>query len=281
MTKQNPFSVYDFLGYLVPGSIFLYSLLVLKYLKTHEKFLVDKFIEEMSSVKWEGWLFFIILSYICGHLLNFLSSVTIEKYANWKYGYPSKYLLGIDTRGYWRSVDHWKEYIWRIGMLFLLFPVIFLDFIFGNLLRFKQFYQKDLDEMLKRLIFFKINKLFEKIGFDNVEDYQEFENGNGNEYDFHRVVTHYAYENSKNHQTKMSNYVALYGFLRTLCMIFNFISIYYFLRTVKYSVLNFKTTIIFIILSLLSYVSFMAFMKFYRRFSLEGFMVITIDPELK
>ncbi|MEN8194499.1 MAG: hypothetical protein ABFS12_16890 [Bacteroidota bacterium] len=281
MRKQNPFSIYDFLGYLVPGSIVLYSLLIHKYLKTNEFFKIDEFINKMSSVKLDSLLLFIILSYIIGHLINFISSVTIEKYANWRYGYPSKYLLSIEIRGFWKSIDHWKEGIWRIGMIIILLPIISLDLLFGKYLNFKQFYQKELDPLLRDLIVFKINKLFNKIGFDKVDNYKEFKNGKANGYDFHRIVTHYAYENSKNHQSKMSNYVALYGFLRSLSLIFNFISIYYFLRTLVYSSFNIKSILTLFILGLISYTSFMAFMKFYRRYSLEGFMVIAIDPELK
>ena len=38
--------------------------------------------------------------------------------------------------------------------------------------------------------------------------------------DFNRIVHHYAFENSKEHQFRMVNYVALYGFLRNLVLTF-------------------------------------------------------------
>lgn len=280
MIKQNPFSVYDFLGYLIPGAISLYSLLIIDYLKKYDDRSIDGFINCISEFKFEGIFFFIISAYILGHLLSYISSITIEKYANWRYGYPSKYLLKMKGKGYWKSAENRKGYFWRISLLLILFPCIVFDFIFGQLLNFKSFYKKEVDVLLRKLIVLKINKLFEKIGFGEIENYEQFDNGKGNLHDFHRVVTHYAYEHSKHHQTKMSNYVALYGFLRTLSLIFNFLGLYLIIRIATYFTFNLENISIIIALSSLSYISFMAFMKFYRRYTLEGFMIITIEKEL-
>lgn len=280
MIKQNPFSVYDFLGYLVPGAISLYSILIIDYLKNNDTYSYVEFINSIENLEFEGVVFFIILAYIIGHLISFASSLTIEKYANWRYSYPSKYLLKMKQKGYWKSTSNWKGYFWRISLLIILFPCISLDFLLGQLLNFKSFYKKELDTLLRKLIILKMNRLFKKIGFKEVENYQEFTNGKGNSHDFHRVVTHYAYENSKNHQTKMSNYVALYGFLRTLCLIFNLLAMYIIARVSFYLKFNFENILIIVFLSLLSYISFMAFMKFYRRYTLEGLMIIAIDTEI-
>lgn len=280
MIKQNPFSVYDFLGYLIPGSISLYAYLIINYLNKYNDHSIQGFINCIGDYKFEGIFFFSILSYILGHLLSFISSITIEKYANWKYSYPSKYLLKFEHKGYWKSATKLNNYFWRIAILIILFPCILLDFILGKLLNFKSFYTKELDPMLKSLVILKINKLFEKIGFGEIEDYKEFDDGNGNSHDFHRVVTHYAYEYSVNHQTKMSNYVALYGFLRTLCLIFNFIAFYFIIKVSLNLDFTLWNLYFILILSGISYISFMAFMKFYRRYTLEGFMIITIDKEL-
>lgn len=280
MVKQNPFSVYDFLGYLVPGSILLYAYLIIDYLKNTKTFDLNAFIENFSNFKFEGIFFFIILSYTLGHLVSFASSITIEKYANWRYSYPSKYLLNIKHKGYFKSSINWKDVTWRIGMIIILFPCVIYDFLFGQLLGFKKFYTSPLDKFLQTFVIFKLNNLVKKLGIDKIEEYEEYNNGKGNNFDFHRIATHYAYENSKNHQSKMSNYVALYGFLRALSFIFNFTAIYFFIRVYLYLEFNFVNIFILIILSGLSYLSFMAFMKFYRRYSLEGLMVITIDTEL-
>ncbi len=280
MIKQNPFSVYDFLGYLIPGAISLYSLLIIDYLKKNKVYSIEDFINSIGEFKFEGIFFFIILAYILGHLISFISSITIEKYANWRYNYPSKYLLKMEGSGYWKSAKNWKGYFWRISLLVILLPCIFFDFIFGQLLNFKSFFTKELDVLLRKLIVLKINKLFQKIGFGEIDNYKEFDKGKGNAHDFHRVVTHYAYEHSNHHQAKMSNYVALYGFLRTLSLIFNFAALYLLIRVTVYFKFNLENFLAITVLSSISYIAFMAFMKFYRRYTLEGFMIITIEKDL-
>jgi hypothetical protein len=280
MIKQNPFSVYDFLGYLIPGSLMIYAYLVVDYLKSNKSFIPSNFIETFSHVNLEGIFFFIILSYTLGHLVSFASSITIEKYANWRYSYPSKYLLDIHHEGYWKSCNNWKDVAWRIAMIIVLFPCVFFDWIFGQLLGFKQFYKKSLDEFLQDMIVSKANRLINQLGVEKTQNPDKYDNGKGNNYDFHRIITHYAYENSKHHQAKMSNYVALYGFLRTLSLIFNMLAIYFCIRIICFLEFNLKNGIVLIALTGISYLSFMAFMKFYRRYTLEGLMIIVIDKEI-
>ncbi|HAT64584.1 MAG TPA: hypothetical protein DCS66_08270 [Flavobacteriaceae bacterium] len=280
MTKQNPFSVYDFLGYLIPGSVLIYSYLIIDYLKTNKEFNSTDFVSSFSKVEFESIFFFIILSYIIGHLLSFISSITVEKYANWVYSYPSKYLLDMKYDKFWDSARKWTDILWRIIIIILLFPCVIFDLFFGNFLNFKKFYTSPLDSLLRNIILNKLNILLGKLGHKFTNEYKN-ERGYANEYDFNRIATHYAYENSKNHQAKMSNYVALYGFLRTLCLIFNFLSIYLFLRVSIYLNWNLENFSLFIFLSGITYLTFMAFMKFYRRYTLEGLMIIAIDENLK
>lgn len=280
MIKQNPFSVYDFLGYLIPGSVLIYSYIIIDYIKRNSTIDFIDFIKNLSLVKTDNILFFIILSYILGHLLSYTSSITTEKYAIWKYNYPSKYLLNITYDGFWKSAVKWQDIAWRIIIIIVLLPLVIFDWIFGELLGFKQFYKKTIDDLLKDIVSMKINLLIKKIGLHKLPNPEKYAEGKGNNYDFHRIVTHYAYEHSKSHQAKMSNYVALYGFLRTLSFIFNALSIYFFIRIILYLEFNLKNIIILTILMGISYLSFMAFMKFYRRYTLEGMMILAIDKDL-
>lgn len=280
MIKQNPFSVYDFLGYLIPGSLVIYAYLIIDYLKTTDSFNSSDFIENFSNVKLEGVFFFIIISYTIGHLISFASSVTIEKYANWRYSYPSKYLIDIEHNGYWKSCSNWKDVVWRIAMIIFLFPCVFFDWIFGQLLGFKRFYKKSLDDFLQDMVISKANRLIHQLGLEKLENPERYDNGKGNNFDFHRIITHYAYENSKQHQAKMSNYVALYGFLRTISLIFSLLATYFFIRVVCFLEFNLNNCIILFVLTGISYLSFMAFMKFYRRYTLEGLMIIVIDKDI-
>lgn len=277
MIKQNPFSVYDFLGYLIPGSLLIYAFLIVKFIKENQVLDLNKFSGQFAELKFENLFVFIIFSYTIGHLLSFISSITIERYANWRYSFPSKYLLNIHHKGYWKSSNNWKDVGWRVLLIFLLFPCVLLDFILGHLLGFKKFYQQSLDVLLQDLILLKTNKLLTKLGISELASYDE---GKASEYDFHRILTHYAYENSKQHQNKMSNYVSLYGFLRNLCLIFNLLTVYSLIRIYLFFEFSFENITLLIILSGLTYISFMAFMKFYRRYTLEGFMVIAISEDI-
>lgn len=97
--------------------------------------------------------------------------------------------------------------------------------------------------------------------------------------DLFRFAYHSAYEFSQTHQSKIQNYVALYGFCRNVCFIFllNFwISVlalaltFFDNDTHKYNYLS-----IFITLFIL-YVFYCGFVKFYRRYSLEVLMAFSL-----
>ena len=214
-------------------------------------------------------------------MINFISSITIERYANWKYNYPSKYLLNfVEDHKFWKG--GFMIIIWKIIMIVILLPVVIFDFLLGNIFNFKAFYTKGLDDFLVKLIKDKGLILFDKLSPIGQKDIRN--------YDFHRIFAHYTYENSKNHQNKLTNYVVLYGFLRTLTFIstltFWFLILKLF-RDYNGNVslicnLNLNENLIYTIfgLSIVTYIYFMAFMKFYRRYTLESLMLIAIDATL-
>jgi len=276
MIRQNPFSIYDFLGYLIPGSIVIYAYLIIEYFKVYTDFEVEELAECLSGYGIDNLFFFIIISYLIGHIMSFCSSISIENYANWRYNYPSKYLLNFPHKGYFSSSATPMDFAWRVIIFIGLLPVTISDFVLGHLLRFKNHYRKSLDKMLRDLITKKINILLERLDADMKEEIED-----AKPHDFHRIVTHYAFETSKRHQAKMSNYVALYGFLRTLSLIFNLLAWCVFTRVLINRTFIVENYLIIIALSLVAYICFMAFMKFYRRYTLEGFMVITVNEELK
>jgi hypothetical protein len=273
MIKQNPFSLYDFLGYFIPGALLIYIYLFIEYLKDlTEPFKLTEFLKDTQDFQIDKFLFFIIISYSLGHLVNFISSITIEKYANWKYDYPSKYMLGVQNNTKLLKTLSFK----RIILILLIFPISFLDFVLGELFKFKNFYTRKLDDLLINVIKEKGTILVNNL-YKNLE-------GNANtftirEHDFHRIFIHYTFENSKNHQFKLVNYVVLYGFLRSLSLII--ICLFWYLVYLKLFIGNdFIHWYHLLITGLISYTFFMAFMKFYRRYTLEGLMLIAIDKEI-
>jgi len=291
MIKQNPFSFYDFLGYFIPGAIVLQLLLLiphLNYIDTYSDLVSILSIKEEFQT--DKFIFFIIISYSIGHLVNYISSITIERFAFWKYDYPSKYLININQKQkYFRNDIERKNFIYRIILAIIILPVFVWDLILGEFLKFKDFYTKKLDDFLIEVITKKFLLLLDQL---YPPDYKGLKDK-----DYHRILSHYVYEHSKNHQYKLSNYVALYGFLRCLCLItvcifwiyilylvFNICSYFssfnytgFFNLISDFSIIK---ALMLLIISFMSYIYFMAFMKFYRRYTLETYMLIAIDKEL-
>ena len=276
--KQNPFSLYDFLGYFIPGASLIYLIYIIGIIKTNTCFDLNLVLSSLPPVKTEGILLFLIIAYVLGHMISYVSSISVETYANWRYGYPSRYLIDLPVTSYWKGVKSFHSIFWRIFLLFILMPTVLLDYVLGLLFGFKSFYHKKLDKFLSALIIYKANKLMSMLGMTKKNGFEE---GSANNSDFFRIIMHYTFENSKNHQAKLSNYVALYGFLRTFTLIFNGLFWYIVLHTLFFEKFTFKIYLIIVCISLISYIFFMAFIKFYRRYTLEGLMILAVDKEIK
>lgn len=277
--KQNPFSLYDFLGYFIPGALLIYIVIIIDYLKkTTNLICLDNILGNIPTLRLEGIILMLLISYSVGHILSFTSSITIEKYSVWRYGYPSRYLLDIEVPSFFAHFKTEKGFFWGSIMIIILFPTIILDYILGNLFGFKEFYVRPIDETLKKIIVLKINILAKHLGFTKKNG---IKNGEGIKSDFFRIVQHFTFENSKHHQTKFTNYIALYGFLRTMSLIMNILFWYLTIHFIILWTFNWKIILSLIIVSIISYVFFMAFMKFYRRYTLEGFMVLIVDDIIK
>lgn len=91
------FSIYDFLGYLVPG-IFLvtntYWIIKLED-KNYQFEEIKTLFGKINRIEIEKVFVLIVVMYILGHIISYISSITIERYSIWSLGYPSRYLLGF------------------------------------------------------------------------------------------------------------------------------------------------------------------------------------------
>lgn len=300
--KQNPFSLYDFLGYLIPGSTLIYLFIIITSWEGNSITTLDSVFTYVSDNNFQDAFFFIIVSYALGHLISFISSITIEKYGNWKYGYPSKTVIGYTKKSYWiqkntqhnaqvpkqivdTEVNFCKRKFRNSGraiLLILLSPLTIIEYAIGSGFNFSDFYSKGLDDYLMNSIKHNVLSLLNSKGISSTKEIKEDDLIN---IDFNRIVHHYAFENSKEHQFRMVNYVALYGFLRNLVLTF-VLSFWYYFFTISLQTINFKNTVdwnsimILITLMLLSFTAFMAYMKFYRRYTLEGLMLIVVDKNI-
>ena len=304
---SSHFSLFDVLGYLIPGALCLMLIKLVLFLpdvNSIDRSLIYMFLDVIKPEKatFSESVFFLIFSYLCGHILGYASSVTIEVFSHWMHGYPSSFLLrqkkpffdkapSNQSKGELRhdSVDtpmddkssigfvygkreRWCFNAFKVIISILIFPVSCCSFILGKLLRVEIFYLKPLDEKNINLIQYKYNLLVIHLGLKYPDRYDA---------DHHRLIYHYVYDKFPSHRAKFDCYVAIYDFLRSVT--FLLVCLFYYLLYIvaKNNLWSWGSLISSVILALTSYFMYMAFMKFYRRFTLESFMCLLTDPYLK
>lgn len=226
--------------------------------------------------------FFVILSYTLGHILSFLSTLTIENFTVWMFGYPSKNLLGISKKERYfvkkknkNNTDNFiltiLSFLLRCLLFIFLLPISISSVSIGNVLNLNNsVYKKSLGKPYKKFIKTKIKTLFQTIHNSN---YQM----NFNKVDYNKLLIHHSYNINTPHQPKLMNYVALYGFLRVISFVFNLLSIYLFLHLFFSKQTDLKADLItFFISSFLTYVTFLGYLKFYRRYTQENLMILLL-----
>lgn len=289
--EKNPFSIHDFLGYVLPGGIAL-LLAYMAYKNPQYNYMtsqdfIDSIINTINALKKKGFstielsIATIIISYIAGHLVAYLSSITVERMAIWHYNYPSVFLLSDKPKPrFWSDiVDQWNNekrfeaagnLVLRIMVSFLFFPLTICIWAV-RCLHMDPYFIKSLDNYLQSTIRLKFEMLVKKLSISKIKRPEDS--------DTHRIIYHYMYENFPGHRAKMDNYVALYGVLRSLTLISNIFIMYIWKCQACYLYNNFTWDLMrsypymkigFMVL--IQFLFFMAFMKFYRRFTLESFM---------
>lgn len=132
---------------------------------------------------------------------------------------------------------------------------------------------KAIDSYLQQNINKKIDSLLEKLKLSQRD----------NDADVHRVLMHYNYEHYANHVRKYDNYIALYGFLRSLSLLCSSIFIFLFVIEVKTidfeASIDWNAVIILAALFCVTYLYYLGFIKFYRRYTLENLMSILVDDK--
>lgn len=293
MKVKNPFSLYDFLGYIIPGALALFIIfsickvdeqsgttLPFDYINQFMAFLRDKTKIDLSKVV----VPFVIVSYVLGHLFSYLSSVTVEYVTNRTFYYPSQYLLNAEKddksygKRYWEDDSSGYKKTKRlclIALFILLFPITIMMFLIPNFSEMlNRFISRPLPSYLINNIIKKIKDLTKEINISDIEE-KDIESS-----ELHRVVMHYVYLNEQGCRIKADNYIALYGFLRSTSLILILFTDWTFFVGVKSIVVNWggqvclASIIMFISLWLVSCVSFLGFVKFYRRFTLENLMTL-------
>lgn len=296
---KNPFSIYDFLGYLFPGLLATSMCLYLyKDSQTLEGLLQLDSLKSIAEGKGfrfsiETSVLYVIVSYVMGHVVSYLSSVFVENFTNKVYGYPSHYLLNEDdykykdlwiryfgtsassSSKYMKSVKIVLKFMLKVIMAIVMLPVTFSVFTIGYLLDVNHFITRSLeDDKLIKMIKDKYSELCAYLKVEKANDQS----------DFHRLIMHYVYINVQNCQPKVGNYIALYGFLRCMC----FLACLLFTGLLCKAVLSISPNsefdgvmiIMMMTIYVYAYLLFLGFVKFYRRNTLEDFMTLVVDKNL-
>ena len=235
--NKNPFSIYDFMGYLFPGMM-CYIIIAYCFRMglnmgeiTNMDNLRNLVRESQMEFNLEKSVAIIVIAYILGHIVSYLSSVTIELFAQKVFGYPSEYLLkrgrgknwwdmlkaffaseARSSNRIWAWIKSVFRFLMKVFIALLLFPISFSTFSFAYFFDINGWIVRPLDEYLKNTLKVKEFKLANRLGINHPDVNQEC--------DYHRIVMHYVYLNIPNSQRKTDNYISLYGFLRSISFVF-------------------------------------------------------------
>lgn len=279
--ERLPFTVYDILGYFVPGSFMTW--VFVSYIHPNDLVklsdLINNDIIENSIINQSLSIFiFFVISFLVGHIIAFLSSITVEKLVICYFGYPSKTLL-VDQkikgpikhrtaiRNIIDNIKNARVVIIHIFM-FPLVPVVWFLILTG----WHSIVIKTLPNSIAKMIQDK----FEKVTEYSIDPETSEKN-------WFIYICYYVINNNASASFRMYNYVTVYGFLRSFCFIFvvfSFISFknsFYSLYHIYYYgifIYNYDADYlkVFFIFMIISSMLFCAFIKFYRRYSEEAMM---------
>lgn len=220
LANKNPFSTFDFLGYFFPGALVLLLIYILTNGFEHLGSLpssVLKLIVLIETKSIIGGVAIVIIAYVTGHLVSYISSSTVELFYVWCHGYPSNYLLHNNPQldPILTSKKGRLGICWHIAVCFVLFPIVISHCLFERICGLHRFITKPLNEPLQKELKIAQTMMLHELGIkDETIANKKFDNA-------HLIVMHYVYEHSIQHQVKFDNYVALYGLLRSLTLIFS------------------------------------------------------------
>jgi hypothetical protein len=215
-TKTPQLTAYDILGYLVPG-LAMFALfdvsIAFHFQQMHMSY--EAVCLRYSTIKWQGAIPLVLLCYYVGHMISFLSSLTIERYARWRYRHPMNFLLDLtdtyplffDTGG---NCPKWSK-IFRFLTAFAIWPLWFWESVLlvTGILRN---YVRSMGPQLVATVKEALRWLREKAGItvDPSPAYPA---------EFESLAINYTLESAPAHVYSLRNYIVLYGFIRSMTLV--------------------------------------------------------------
>lgn len=296
-TSQNPFSVYDLLAYLVPGLLAILGTHILLLYNADSGGYTKEFwqILDIKAFNIQGIIPLVIVAYLAGHFLSYISAIIIEKFSIWSIHYPTYYLLDEiinknEVKGWSNKIpncftfiidfftpdkkpNNWI-YVLRVLMLTLLLPLVIPLILTSWLFNTHTTIRKPLDLKLANFIFKSIQHFYQSLQIEiKQEDIGAF--------DYFRPISHYVLEHCLEHNLKIQNYVALYGFNRNITLMFVFFFWLFFAFRLFVGSVTWPKIAVILGLMGCCLIFYAAFNKFYRRYSLEVLMALSSNCNLK
>lgn len=218
MVNTSPqFTAYDVLGYLVPGLAF-YALVDCSFAFHHQKMepSYTALTARYMNVSWQAAVPLALVSYFIGHLISFVSAMTLERYARWRYGHPMKFLLDDSAKfppflkGGEKGLGFCRTLL-RLGTALALAPIVAFEAVLllsGILPNYIRSMGKDLALVVKKAL----EWLRAKAGMerDPSDEYPA---------EFESLAINYTLESAPSHIFTLRNYIVLYGFLRSMTLV--------------------------------------------------------------
>lgn len=288
--ESLPFTIYDIIGYLAPGAVTTWLTVVfLKWIHVHCN--VELLIHVKDIVIFDNNPFlsnagigiaFLALSYVVGHVISYLSAYFVEGLVTHHFGYPSFHLMASDEtdRDTYIENRRKKHTFCKSPLIYIvLLPVVIFQRFFLQIIRAEL---KPLIEPIRD----KIRTRFARSEIGGKELCVK-----KNEAWF-RLIEATIKNNFPEADYRMYNYVVIYGFVRSFCLIFNIISwglfIIFLICTGSHLLgwelkdnYHFFVPIFYCGVSIcVSFILYLAFIKFFRRYSqetLEAFATLNLD----
>jgi hypothetical protein len=280
MSPKDPsFTAYDFLGYAVPGlgALVLFDATIYCHvLGNHLNY--DLLCSRYMQAGLATIVPVLLISYLMGHILGFVSSVVIEKHATWMHGVPTNVLLGHGQHfGYFDTAGDYPRFSKALRLIsaILIAPLSLIDCMFARVIPLSKNYIKALDPILISVSAAAHRDILKKFSID-FEKYSEEEKDG---LDLHAITIHCALESAPAHVFSVRNYVVLYGFLRSIALLVVFafwVAVIHFFQHPHLGVFG-----ALVLLGALSFICYAAYLKFRVRYHKEGIMALIASYALR
>ena len=235
--------------------------------------------DHYGALSWANLVPLLLLAYFLGHMVSFVSSITVEKHAAWMHGAPAKVLLWGKKGEYLdasKSQNPTVSKALHLVIFIFLLPISFVEIVAGRWLRLSRNYIRPADPLIKKAFLRAMSRLLDKMGIK----VGEINRSSPWEYEVERLAIHCALERAPAHVSSLRNYVVLFGFLRAMCLImvavFWAVQLHFILR---HDYFGFSMS--FFLGSALVFICYAGYLKFQFRYYYEGIMAIIATSPLE